>query len=1046
MARWGAVLIVFSLALPLALLLPTAAPPAPRPRALTSSDLPTWLVGDTWTFATHVVTRNGPNWTSAWNNLTFLVTQRFEAIQDGTFRYLYNSSTTGDLAAEGDASMPPFGTIHYTLASNSVRGYAWNERSDLALVKTNETFVGTGTANLPLFGVRPLTASGNVTTVNRPPEEDFDFPIEIGDAWRVTSTLNTTGNARLVIHMPVGFNDIVINQPLNGDAPLDANYSATVREIVIVPAGSFETFRIQSMASGGTSAERWYAPNASNYVKLEMHNASGPSTYTHTWTNLTSYGIASPAIAVSTVLVPDRVGPGGPLSVYANTTAPNASVRVIIPAINTTALGSTDAVGALRITVNAPAYDDDTPANTDVGSHGVLVEVQAGVATGYGGATVSLLRPDLTVTGLTFAPVPVADGVPTNLTTTASVTTDVPVYSPVDVTFVAEDVDVNRDGAMDLPLSVFCARSACANVTVAPVLPGRPVLASATWTPAPPTLPMDVRVSAVVDPRNRYPEGNETNNIVVTTVHVEAPNLTPSNVTVLAGGTTHLFDRPASMGFVSPLIDVRTGSTIRITTTVRNIGVINVTRSTALALYNTTTLNGTGGPPFAQLGTGPIPAGTEVRFATVPWTAPMATGTYFVNVTADYSQVVRETSERDNTFVVRLRVFDPASAPDLVPVSVMIPAKASVNRTVAITARVANHGLGNSSGFQVAFYNASARASPFAVVNVGPIGTGATSSVISAAWASPVLGPHRVWVEVDYTGAVPEGNETNNTASGTITVYDVPITYMQIGTPRIYGATPYILPTTGIQFNSPDRTGEGPPTIWYRVDSGSWKSIADWQAFTLTGGPHTITWNATDRLGGVEPSKVAGVFVDDLPPVTVATVSNATDGKIVSFVATDSGCGFNWTEYRIDGGNWARYNGTGVLITAPGNHAVEFRSADRLLNLEATRTVTVKVEGAPANPSAGFNVKPALAAVFAVMLFLAGWFAAPSPDPPRRRRWLLTVVLPPAAIELATGAVSLGVPEMAVPGGSLGVPVDAALLILGLLVIWFSRQRALRAP
>ena len=100
----------------------------------------------------------------------------------------------------------------------------------------------------------------------------------------------------------------------------------------------------------------------------------------------------------------------------------------------------------------------------------------------------------------------------------------------------------------------------------------------------------------------------------------------------------------------------------------------------------------------------------------------------------------------------------------------MIPAKASVNRTVTITARVANHGLGNSSGFQVAFYNASSRASPFAVVNVGPIGAGATSSVISSSWASPVLGPHRIWVEVDYGGAVPEGNETNNTASVTTAV------------------------------------------------------------------------------------------------------------------------------------------------------------------------------------------------------------------------------------------------------------------------------------
>ena len=102
------------------------------------------------------------------------------------------------------------------------------------------------------------------------------------------------------------------------------------------------------------------------------------------------------------------------------------------------------------------------------------------------------------------------------------------------------------------------------------------------------------------------------------------------------------------------------------------------------------------------------------------------------------------------------------------------------------------------------------------------------------------------------------------------------------------------------------------------------------------------------------------------------------------------------------------------------------------------------VEGAPTGAAAGFNVKPILALVFGAALLLAGWFAAPTADPPRRRRWFLTVALPPALIELATGAVSLAVPEMAVPGGSLGLPVDVALLLIGLLVILFSRRRALR--
>ena len=232
--------------------------------------------------------------------------------------------------------------------------------------------------------------------------------------------------------------------------------------------------------------------------------------------------------------------------------------------------------------------------------------------------------------------------------------------------------------------------------------------------------------------------------------------------------------------------------------------------------------------------------------------------------------------------------------------------------------------------------------------------------------------------------------------------------------------------------------------MWYRVDSGPWTSIAPGAPFTLPAGPHAISYNSTDLLGGVEPTRTAALFVDALPPETTATVSNGTGGKLVTLAASDRASGVDWTEYRIDSGAWTRYGGP-ALISAPGNHTVEFRSADRLGNLEPAQSVTVLVEATTTGASAGFNVKPALALVLAATLVLAGWFAAPSPDPPRRRRWFLTVVLPPAVVEASTGAVSLAVPEMAVPGGSLGLPVDAALLLIGLLVIYLSRKRILQS-
>ena len=1016
--------------------------PGPRPTTVTSADLPTWLAGDAWTFETHVVTRDGPNRTSAWNNLTFTVTGRMETVQDGAYLYLYNSSLGGDLSAEGDMTVPQ-GMVHYTIMSNSVRGYAWTERGDLSVVKTNETFTGTGTATIPLFGTRPLTAAGNLTSVNRPPEEDFDFPVELGDDWRVTSTVNASGEARLVIYTPI--QDFVFVQPLSGDTPIDSTSWVNTTESVVVPAGTFESLRIHSVDGGSASTDRWYAPNASNYVKLETHSVPGPTTYSHTWTNLTSFIRVPRSVPVDVQLLPRAVGPGAPFTVLANTSAVNASARLMIPAINVTITGSTDGAGTFRIVVNAPTDNDHTPANTDIGSHGVLVEITAVSGSGFGGATVSLLRPDLVVTGLVAVPSPTADGVATNLTATISVASVVPVYSPVNVTIVTEDVDLDRDGVMDNSIDVYCGRSVCVNTTVAPVLPENPVTTTALWIPRPSTLPQDIRVSAVVDPKNRYEETNESNNLVVTTVRVEGPNIALSNATVEARGTVYAFNDPASLGFVSPLITVAPRTIVNITAAVRNDGVLNISTSTDVGFYNTTVLNGTGDPPFALRSAGPLNAGMDVTLQTVQWAAPAGSGTYFVNITADYGEAMRETSESDNTFVLRLRVSEAASPPDLIPFGASIPAKASVNRPVSIAVRVENVGGTNASGFQVAFYNASAAATPFALVAVGPLGTGAATSWLTATWSSPALGAHVVWIEVDYGDAVPEANETNNTISGMITVYDVPTTTLAIGSPKIVTATTtYLLPVTPLSFSSPDRTGEGQPTIWYHVDTGGWSSIAAGGPFTLPGGPHTISYNATDPLGGVEPTNFATVFVDDVPPETVPMVSNATDGKLVSFSATDGGSGVNWTEYRMDNGLWIHYNGTAVPVTAPGNHTVDFRSTDLLGNREPTRTLILSVTEAPGTAALALNVKPVIATVFAASLLLAGWFAASSLDPPKRRRWLLTFVAPIAIVELITGAISLGVAEMAVPGGFLGLPVDLALLIFGLLAILFARRNALR--
>ncbi|HLE45638.1 MAG TPA: CARDB domain-containing protein [Thermoplasmata archaeon] len=1046
MMRAIAAVLVLSVVLPLAATAAGGETPAPHPAALTSADVPTWLVGDAWRFFTHVATRDDANWTDMRTNLTVTVAARIQALQDGAWRYLYNATTAGDLQGQGNMTDPNSGsTVHFTIASATVQGYLWTERGDLAMARTNQTFSGTGTAMVPLFGSRPMTMNGSLTEISLPPEEDFDFPIEVQDTWHVGAVLNTTGSVRIVVDLPAPIPDVVISQPLAGDTPVDARSWVNGSETVSVPAGTFEALRIHSVDAGGGTTDRWYGPNASNYVRLETHDVSGATRYTHTWTNLTSYTLTAPVVSVGVSLVPQRVGPGGPVDVVGTTSAVGATAVVRIPFLNTTATAVTNATGGFRVTVTAPADDDRTPANTDMGSHGVLVDVDSAGSLGFGAATVVLLKPDLALQGLSITPLPVGDGLPTTLDTTVSVATTVPVDAPVDVTFVSEDVDTDSDGVMDAPIDAYCSRGSCiGTATVGPVLPGSPVTAGVSWTPATPAIPATLTLSAVVDPRDRYAETDEANNLATAAVRVEGPDLTPGNATLEVRGRWVFFDDPAALGFVSSVVDVPLGAPVNLTVRIRNAGPVNASRGTTAAFYNTSVLNGTGDVPFWTSAIPALAAGEDSATLRAQWTAPIASGTYFVNVTADHGSALRETSEVDNTFVFRMRVYDPGALPDLTPVSVAAPAKASVGRVVTIDARVRNVGRGNASGFTLVFYNDTMRASPFAVAAVGPLGMNATSSVVSGSWSSPVLGPHLLWVEVDYDNIVPELNETNNTWPVVIGVYDLPSTVISIGAPKVVSDNTYILPTTPLWFAATDRTGEGPPTIWYRVDAGNWTSIASGATITLPAGPHTVSYNSTDRLGGVEPTHDATVFVDDLPPETTAAVSNGTAGKLVTLTAVDAASGLDWTEYRIDNGTWTRYAGSPIEVAEPGGHRVEFRSTDRLGNLEATRSLNLTVEAATTPGPAPLNLKPLLALAFAAILALVGWFAAPSREPARRRRWLLSVVAPPAVLELATGLVSLAVPEMAVPGGSLGLPVDLAILAIGLLVVLFSRRRALR--
>jgi glucose/arabinose dehydrogenase/PKD repeat protein len=101
--------------------------------------------------------------------------------------------------------------------------------------------------------------------------------------------------------------------------------------------------------------------------------------------------------------------------------------------------------------------------------------------------------------------------------------------------------------------------------------------------------------------------------------------------------------------------------------------------------------------------------------------------------------------------------------------------------------------------------------------------------------------------------------------------------------------------------------------------------------------------------------------LDVVAPVTTATTSTQPGASgwytaapvSVTLSATDAGGTVAGTEYRLDGGNWTAYT-EAVVVTGDGTHVVEYRSTDAAGNVEAARSLEIKLDGTAPVTSAEF--------------------------------------------------------------------------------------------
>ncbi len=118
------------------------------------------------------------------------------------------------------------------------------------------------------------------------------------------------------------------------------------------------------------------------------------------------------------------------------------------------------------------------------------------------------------------------------------------------------------------------------------------------------------------------------------------------------------------------------------------------------------------------------------------------------------------------------------------------------------------------------------------------------------------------------------------------------------------------------------------------IDGGAW-AVYDSSIVLTADGAHVVDFYTIDLAGREETMQTLLIDIDQLPPVTTASVADEYD---VTLTAIDAGIGVDYTMYRLDEGTWTLYTGMFTAGTT-GLVLVEFYSVDLMGNIEDVRSV-----------------------------------------------------------------------------------------------------------
>jgi hypothetical protein len=142
----------------------------------------------------------------------------------------------------------------------------------------------------------------------------------------------------------------------------------------------------------------------------------------------------------------------------------------------------------------------------------------------------------------------------------------------------------------------------------------------------------------------------------------------------------------------------------------------------------------------------------------------------------------------------------------------------------------------------------------------------------------------------------------------------------------------------------------GVATTFHRLDGGAWLTTSP---FVVTGdGSHVLDYYSTDVAGNRETTRTVSIPIDARPPTTTLQIGSLpgpdgwyTQSVTITFAVTDAGSGPDVAYFRLDGGAWL--SGTQYILSAEGEHTLEYYGMDRAGNAEPIRSAAFKVDRTP---------------------------------------------------------------------------------------------------